>query len=494
VRNVEVRTPLPAQPPGVPWPTDEWPHGDPPPGVDVEQLGRLADVAFERPDLVGATHALVVVHGGRIVVERYGSGTTASTTLLSWSMAKSITHAAAGILVRDGRLDVTAPAPVAAWQQPGDPRRGITVEHLLRMVPGLRFVEDYVDDRVSDVIRMLFGDGADDVAGFAASFPLEHPPGTHFNYSSGTTNILARIVGDAVGGDRAAMEAFLQHELFAPTGMRSAVPRFDARGTFVGSSYVYATARDFARFGLLYLRGGTWDGHEVVTREWVEHARTPTTAVLPPGETRRYGAHWWLWDDPFGTFAAHGYEGQRIAVVPALDLVVVRLGRTTADHYDDLHDVLAGIVACFAGVGGPRPVWVASASTVEEDAMTDTDESRFDELRTRGEEFSATVQREVATQVSALREQVAALEEKVAAALRDAAEALDKASASQRAAARKAAKRKTAAKRKASAKKAPAKKAPAKKAPAKKAPAKRKAPAKKSSARKKAPAKRSTGR
>ncbi len=155
-----------------------------------------------QPPELGLTLALVVVHGGRVVAEAYGPDVTADTTLISWSTAKSVTHALVGILVGDGRLAVESSAPVRAWQD--DARRAITVQQLLEMRPGLQFAEDYVDAGVSDVIEMLFGAGQADVAGFAAAFPLLHRPGTVWNYSSGTTNIVSRIVGDVVGGGRTA--------------------------------------------------------------------------------------------------------------------------------------------------------------------------------------------------------------------------------------------------------------------------------------------------
>ena len=158
--------------------------------------------------------------------------------------------------------------------------------------------------------------------------PLDHPPDSVFNYSSGTTNIVSRIVGQAVGGGEAAMRAFMEAELFGPLGMTSADPRFDAAGTFIGSSFLYCTARDFARFGQLYLGDGVWEGRRILPEGWVDFARTPAPA--PVDEEFGYGAHWWLWDRHGfpGTFAAHGYEGQYIIVRPDRDLVVVRLGKT----------------------------------------------------------------------------------------------------------------------------------------------------------------------
>jgi CubicO group peptidase (beta-lactamase class C family) len=303
----------------------------------------LLDRAFSpEPDPgLGVTLAVLAVQGGEVVLERYGPETGPDTTLISWSMAKSVLHALVGILVADGRLDPEAPAPVPEWQGPDDPRGRITTEQLLRMCSGLAFREDYVDDQVSDVIEMLFGSGQADMAGFAARFPLEHEPGTMFNYSSGTSNILAGIVGRVLGG-RSAVEQTLHERLFDPLGMTSATAKFDGSGTFVGSSYVYATARDFGRFGELYLR----EGDPVLPPMWVEHARARTPLDTGEGE-QPYGAHWWLVEDGRGTFAAQGYEGQRIRVVPELDLVLVRLGKTTAELKPNLEAWLDELVNRF---------------------------------------------------------------------------------------------------------------------------------------------------
>jgi CubicO group peptidase (beta-lactamase class C family) len=270
---------------------------------------------------------------------------TAETALLSWSMAKSMTHAAVGLLVGDGRLEPSQPAPVAAWSS--DERATITLDHLLEMRDGLDFVEDYVDDRVSDVIEMLFGAGSDDVAAYATGRPLLHPPGAVFNYSSGTSNIVARIAGDAVGGGVDGMRSFLRDRLFAPIGMTSADPRFDAAGTFIGSSYVYATARDFARFGLLYLRDGVWAGQRILPEGWVDHGRRLRS--IDPENGRGYGAHWWVVaDDEHETFWASGYHGQMIVCVPALDVVLVRCGRTDASLGPNLYDWRARVTAALA--------------------------------------------------------------------------------------------------------------------------------------------------
>lgn len=275
------------------------------------------------------TLAELVVRRGELVHEHYDAGAEPGTTLISWSTAKSVTHALVGIAVRRGMLELDAPAPVPEWA--GDERQAITLRQLLNMRSGLRFVEDYVDDSISHCIDMLFGSGKDDVAGYAAALPLEHPPGSVFNYSSGTTNIIARAIGQAVGGGEPGMRAFMDDELFGPLGMTSADPRFDAAGTFIGSSFLYCTARDFARFGELYLADGVWQGRRILPEGWVDFARTPVP--VPADEEFGYGAHWWLWDSHGfpGTFAAHGYEGQYIIVCPDRALVVVRLGKTPVE-------------------------------------------------------------------------------------------------------------------------------------------------------------------
>jgi CubicO group peptidase (beta-lactamase class C family) len=212
------------------------------------------------------------------------------------------------------------------------------------MRDGLAFVEDYVDERISDVIEMLFGAGQADMAHFAADRPLAAAPGERFNYSSGTSNIISSVVGRTVGAGQPYAQ-FLGERLFARIGMHSATPEFDAAGTWVASSYVRASARDFARFGLLYLRDGVWDGTRLLPEGWVDYGRT--IASVDP-EDGPYGAHWWgVAGDTLGTFRASGYDGQSITVCPALDLVVVRLGKTPAARYPELTRWRADMVTAF---------------------------------------------------------------------------------------------------------------------------------------------------
>ena len=347
--TVSALVPLPAQPAGVPWPTSEWPAAVPPASVDRDQLDRLLDTTFSdpQPPTTVQTNDMLVVHRGRIVAERYAGDFGPDDLQLSWSMAKSMLHAAVGVLVRDGRLDVSRPAAVPEWQEPGDPRAEITLDSLLHMTPGLRFNEDYVDEQVSDVIKMLFVPGTEDTAAFGARFPLEHPPDTVSNYSSGTSNIISAIVKRIVGAGDEYL-AFLRRELFEPIGMTTAEPKLDASGTWIGSSYCDATPRDFARFGLLYMRDGVWDGNRILPGGWVDYARTPAPAQPRDVTDRGYGAHWWLLrDDDHGSFFASGYVGQMIMVVPGLDLIVVRNGNTPTERRQHVMKLVREIVRLF---------------------------------------------------------------------------------------------------------------------------------------------------
>jgi CubicO group peptidase (beta-lactamase class C family) len=341
---------LPNQPRDVAWPTDDWPTGAVPENVDVDGL---LDEVFSG-GVYGTTYAALVVHEGRLIAERYGGAiehwdrdaeaVDRGTQLLSWSMAKSFLHGAVGILVGDGVLDVDAPANVPDWKD--DERSAITLDHLLCMRDGLDWAEDYVDAGVSDVIEMLFGRGQDDVVAYAESRPCRAAPGQRFNYSSGTSNIVSGVVSRVVGRG-AALEDFLRTRLLEPIGISRARLGLDAAGAWIGSSYLYAPARQFAKFGLLYLRDGMWDGGRILPEGWVDHGRTPRSTDESDG--RIHGAHWWVVGDELGTWWASGYDGQSILLCPALDLIVVRLGRSTDEAAANaLFDWRGRVVAAFA--------------------------------------------------------------------------------------------------------------------------------------------------
>ena len=218
------------------------------------------------------------------------------------------------------------------------------------MRDGLDFTEEYEDAEASDVIQMLYGTGAADMAAFAADRPLAVPPGTRFNYSSGTTNVISGIVARLVGpGD--PYRRLVDDRLFRPLGMSTATATFDDAGTWVASAYVHATARDYARFGLLYLRDGVWDGVRLLPAGWVDYGRTWVSE--DPDDASPYGAHWWgVAGDTLGTFRASGYEGQSITLCPALDLMVVRLGKTPHEREPNLIPWRAAMVRAFADAAG----------------------------------------------------------------------------------------------------------------------------------------------
>lgn len=338
--------PLPPQPSGTPWPTQAWAEGELA-HADRKALDALVAEAFASKvtPALGETHALLVVQGGRITFERYGDGFDAASTHHSWSKAKSITQALVGMLVKDGKLDIRSRADVPAWA--GDARAAITLDQLLRMSSGLKFSEDYAPSGgTSDVIAMLFQEGRDDVAGYAASLPLQHAPGTYWSYASGTTNIVSRIASRAIDAYGPDFERFMRSRLFEPLGITSAIPKFDNAGTFIGSSFCFMTARDFARFGLLHLRDGVWDGRRLLPEGWVDYSRTPTFQQ-PDVDANRYGAHWWLDFGGPGSFSANGYDGQFTIIAPDRDLIIVRHGSTPLAIKDNLKAWIGKLAGCF---------------------------------------------------------------------------------------------------------------------------------------------------
>ncbi|MEO8363480.1 MAG: serine hydrolase [Ilumatobacteraceae bacterium] len=328
------------------FPTNDWESGEPDSDVDATRLrNEIASVIGDR-EKTGITMAMLAIHRGRIVAEAYSEGTDGNAPLISWSMAKSITHALVGIALGDDLLNPDATAPIEQWRNDG--RQQITLQHLLNMRSGLSWVEDYVDDKVSNVIEMLFGSGKDDHAAYAIAQPLADAVGSKWLYSSGTTNIICRMIGDVLGdgpGSRDQISAFIQVRLFDALGMKSATARFDQAGTFVGSSYVFATASDFARFGYLYLNDGVWNGRRILPDGWVNHARALT--ALDPESGLGYGAHWWTLPNETDSLAACGYEGQYIIVAPRRDLVLVRLGKTPAEKRGAVLDSLISMVNSF---------------------------------------------------------------------------------------------------------------------------------------------------
>lgn len=318
-----------------------WPDGSLGPvdssslGVDASRLARALDAAFAEPGPENKryTRAVLAVYRGQLIAERYAPGFNKDMPLLGWSMSKSATNALVGVLVREGKLAIRQPAPVPEWQRPGDPRQAITLDQLLRMSSGLRFGEVYAP--FFDVTYMLYG--SRDFAAYAAGKELEAAPDTRWHYSSGTANIVARIVRQTVTPDYPYYYEALYEKLFDRIGMTSIILEPDASGTFVGSSYAFATPRDWARFGLLYLQDGLWHGQRILPEGWVDYTKTPTPAA-PRGQ---YGALFWLnagaaddpgnrrWPDaPIDAYAAEGFQEQKVIVIPSRQLVLVRFGAT----------------------------------------------------------------------------------------------------------------------------------------------------------------------
>lgn len=336
--------PLPQQPAGLAWPTREWAEAPLPPDVDRAAFDLAVTEAFAgvHPQM-GETRAVIVVQGGRIVFERYMEGYSRDTRLISWSMAKSVTHALVGAAVLQGRVSIDTPMGNPHWRA-GDRRASITWRDWLNMVDGQDYLEIGAPSILAnDVTHMLYGRGRGDTARFAAGLPLIHDPGAHWNYNSAGTILIADALTHTIVPNPASptdrrnrMRVWMDQSLFDPIGMHPVV-EFDPQGLYYGSALVWATARDWARFGYLYLRGGVWDGTQVLPRGWVDFARTRG----PDPNTNIYGAHWWLTPDAAGApqeslildtamsdaFSAQGHEGQIIVVVPSKDLVMVRLGR-----------------------------------------------------------------------------------------------------------------------------------------------------------------------
>jgi CubicO group peptidase (beta-lactamase class C family) len=335
--------------------------------VDAAKLEESFSVTRAAQPVLGETRAVVIIQGGRLVAERYMPGFGPDTPLISWSMAKSITQALLGIAVRRGLVDIDKPMGNPRWAQ-DDPRNQIPWRQWINMVDGQAYLEIGAPEPThNDAAHMLFGVGRLNIAAYAASLPLSHPPGAHWNYNSAGIDLicdgLGRVFapGAAPEERRAAVAGVLRKELFDPIGMKSAQPEFDAAGPFIGGSHVYATARDFARFGLLYLRDGAWDGRRILPEGWVDFARSKT----PADDSNIYGAGWWITPadgkgrpfrglapgGPKDLFVAQGHEGQLIVVVPSKDLIIVRLGLLQdVPGFSALGDWVQALVGLFPDV------------------------------------------------------------------------------------------------------------------------------------------------
>ncbi len=307
-----------------------WPAGGTADAIDPA-LDALLEAMLAEDGAAGLdTRALLAARGGRLRAEAYAPGVGPATPLLGWSMAKSLTGVMVGNLALRGLLDLKAPAGFAAWA--GDGRAAIRVEHLLTMTDGLAFSERYAPG--DDATAMLFT--APSPSDYALARPAARPPGVRFNYSSGSANLLARLHHDVLGGGQAALDDYMEN-VHRPMGFAGAVFETDADGVFVGSSYLYAPARDWARLGQLMLDRGEINGRRLVSAAWADRAVSPNGSENGPA----YGYQWWLnrggaaprWPElPPDAFAAVGNRGQYLMVVPSRDAVLVRLGWTDGGY------------------------------------------------------------------------------------------------------------------------------------------------------------------
>lgn len=323
--------------------TTAWPAGnlmpDSIPRIDTVELARITQKLIQEDGYNGHAFAFMVVHQGIPMVEAYQPQFNSKTRFQSWSMAKSITNALVGLMVKDGEMDIMQPVHLAEWQN--DDRKQITIHDLMQMQSGLQWNEDYGNR--SDVTMMLYHEA--DFARYAYSRNLEFPVGQKWYYSSGSTNIISFLLRKEINDD-AAYYGYAKTHLFDKIGMASAIFEVDASGTQVGSSYVYATARDFARFGLLYLQDGMFNGERILPEGWVKYTVTPGSANK--GE---YGALFWLNkakhypSAPEDMFSCSGHEGQRIFIIPSRELVVVVLGYSPKpDKLMDFDTLLADLL------------------------------------------------------------------------------------------------------------------------------------------------------
>jgi len=323
-----------------------------------EALAAALDRAFTEPASppFKRTRAIVVMKDGRIIAERYADGIGIDTPLLGFSATKSVISALAAILVRQGRLRLDQPAPVAAWESPDDPRHAITVDQLLRHTAGLKLgssLQASLGAAFESVNRMKFMER--DMAAFAEAAPLETPPGSAFNYHDGNYLILSKLILDATGGKVADVLRFARTELFTPLGMRDVTIEFDGAGTPEGSSQMLASARDWVRFGELYLNDGIAGGKRVLPEGFVRYSASPT-----PKAAVGYGAGFWTnLGDSFGAryriehgwprdaFFAKGSIGQYVIVIPSERLVIARFGRTAnwPLDADGVSQLVADVVA-----------------------------------------------------------------------------------------------------------------------------------------------------
>ena len=335
----------------------QWPNRiTEPTGVDMAAINAAIDGAFF-DDAVNYearqnTRAIVIFYRGQLIAERYADGFGPDIPLNSWSMTKSVTSALVGIAVGRGQIDLAAPSGIMGWDDPKDLRSQVTVEHLLHMTSGLEFNEGYEDDPLSDVNYMLMT--AQDLPAFAMQYPVTTQPGMRWAYQTASPVLLGLILRDSFPSEE-TYHQFPYQALFNKLGMTHSHYQMDGGGTYVGGAFMYATARDWARFGLMYLNGGVVNGEPLLPQAWVELSTTATPASL---KARPYAAQFWLNQDgattmmpkvPRDAFAARGHYGQSTFIIPSRNLVVVRMGQTYQSGAWDMEAFLVKILSALPG-------------------------------------------------------------------------------------------------------------------------------------------------
>jgi CubicO group peptidase (beta-lactamase class C family) len=319
---------------------------------------------FFEDEALSETRAVVIMHRGRVVAERYAPGYNADSRLISWSMAKSVTGTLVGLMVADGLLVLDDPAPVPEWASPGDPRGKITLRQLIHMSSGLDHTEVAEGDKAiyeADTTRLLFLDGRENVAQYAEKRNLEAEPGSKYEYSTPTSHILADIMTRTLTDSKDpedrknAMLQYARGRLFEPLGMTSVVPEFDRNGTMLGGSMIHATARDWAKFGEFLRNNGSVRSAQLLPTSWTRFMRSSSA------NDAAYGGHIWLnkrrpkgadqvlfpGRAPGDVFAAIGHLGQFTVVSPQHKLTIVRLGKTQDDQLDPINDQIAKLIGIF---------------------------------------------------------------------------------------------------------------------------------------------------
>ena len=309
--------------------------------INYGKLQKAIDDAFDQKgNKLKRTRSVLVVYKDKIVGEKYDIGFSKKSKILGWSMTKSITATMFGILQYQRKMDVSKPAPIAQWRN--DKRSKITINDLLHMNSGLEWNENY--ETISDATRMLFL--AKNVTAVQREKPAAFAPDTHWNYSSGTTNLLSGILRQQFKTHQEYLD-FWYSALIDKIGMHSMLIEADMSGNYVGSSYGWATTRDWAKFGLLYLHKGNWNGEQIFDPSWAKYVATPTN-----DSNGRYGAHFWLNaggyypDAPKDLYSCNGFQGQMVFIIPSLDLVIVRMG-LKEDPGFDFNLFLKEIIGCF---------------------------------------------------------------------------------------------------------------------------------------------------